>query len=97
MRVLVIYAHPVATSYVAAMRDAVLRGLAVNGHEARVIDLYAEGFDPRLSASEFAIYNDNDRNQATLAGHIAARSCPVSPSRSTPRAARSARASPTFA
>tara|TARA_R110000868_G_scaffold58025_11_gene179016 strand:+ start:250 stop:840 length:591 start_codon:yes stop_codon:yes gene_type:complete len=71
MRVLVIYAHPVETSYVAAMRDAVLRGLAVNGHEIRVTDLYAEGFDPRLSASEFAIYNDNDRNQVALADHIA--------------------------
>ena len=71
MRVLVIYAHPVETSYVAAMRDAVLRGLAVNGHETRVTDLYAEGFDPRLSASELAIYNDNDRNQAVLADHIA--------------------------
>lgn len=71
MRVLVIYAHPVETSYVAAMRDAVLRGLAANGHETRVTDLYAEGFDPRLSASEFAIYNDNDRNQVALADHIA--------------------------
>lgn len=71
MRVLVIYAHPVATSYAAAMRDAVLRGLARADHEAHVIDLYAEGFDPRLSAPEFAIYNDNDRNQAALADHIA--------------------------
>ena len=71
MRVLVIYAHPVETSYVAAMRDAVLSGLARSNHETRVLDLYAKNFDPRLSAEEHRVYLDPTQNQISVAEHIA--------------------------
>lgn len=71
MRILVIYAHPVDTSYVAAMRDAVLKGLAHNNHETRVLDLYAQNFEPRLSAEEHRVYLDETRNQVSVAEHIA--------------------------
>lgn len=70
MRVLVVYCHPVETSFVAAMRDAVLKGLEQAGHETRLIDLYAENFDPRFSAHEHAIYADAEVNQAGLETHI---------------------------
>ncbi len=38
------YCHPLAGSYIAAVRDRVLVGLEAASHEVRVTDLYAEGF-----------------------------------------------------
>ena len=49
MRCLVLYSHPVETSFCAALRDRVVETLTAAGHEVRVIDLYAEGFQPALS------------------------------------------------
>jgi putative NADPH-quinone reductase len=51
--VLVVHCHPVADSLGAAARDRVLAGLARGRHDARVIDLYAEGFQPVLSRTEW--------------------------------------------
>jgi NAD(P)H dehydrogenase (quinone) len=52
MRVLVIYCHPNPDSFIAACRDSALAGLERGGHEARLIDLYADGFEPAMSAEE---------------------------------------------
>ncbi len=52
MKVLVVHCHPSPESFTAAVRDRVLKGLAAAGHEARLIDLYAEGFDPVMSRQE---------------------------------------------
>lgn len=52
MRVLVVHCHPDPDSFVAAARDRALTGLATAGHEVRVRDLYADGFDPVLTADE---------------------------------------------
>jgi putative NADPH-quinone reductase len=54
MKVLVVYSHPLETSLAAAARDRVMKGLADGGHEARLVDLYADGFDPLLSREEHA-------------------------------------------
>jgi putative NADPH-quinone reductase len=51
---LVVYCHPLEDSFVAAVRDRALAGLAAGGAEVRVTDLYADGFDPAFSASERA-------------------------------------------
>lgn len=48
MSVVVVAAHPCAESYSAAVRDRVMAGLAANGHDAALIDLYADGYDPSL-------------------------------------------------
>jgi putative NADPH-quinone reductase len=69
MRVLVIYAHPVETSYAAALHKTVLESLA-GRHEVRDLDLYAENFDPRLSREERLTYHDTAINQAPLAGYV---------------------------
>ena len=53
-RFLVVHAHPLADSLSAALRDAVIEGLDAAGHEADLADLYADGFDPRLTAQERA-------------------------------------------
>lgn len=71
MKVLVVYCHPVAESFCAAMRDAALRGLARAGHETHLLDLYAENFDPRLSRAERIDYQDEVRNAASVADHVA--------------------------
>ena len=52
MRVLAIYCHPNPNSFVAAARDRALAGLATAGHEVRLSDLYADGFEPVMSADE---------------------------------------------
>lgn len=54
MRVLLIHCHPRADSLTAAVRACVIDTLA--GHELRVTDLYARGFDPCLSAAEHETY-----------------------------------------
>ena len=58
MRVLLVYCHPVPESFCASVRDEAQRTLADRGHEIRLIDLYAENFDPVLSAEERRRYND---------------------------------------
>ena len=49
MRVLVLYAHPVETSYNAALHRAAVEAMKASGHEVDDCDLYAEGFDPVMS------------------------------------------------
>jgi NAD(P)H dehydrogenase (quinone) len=72
MRVLVIYAHPCAESFCAAIRDRVLAALQMAGHEARLIDLYAIGFDPVMSAEERRAYHTPGENERPVADHLAA-------------------------
>ena len=56
MNALVVYAHPLGDSLAASLRDAACRGLEAAGYDVEVIDLYASGFDPNLSAAERAAY-----------------------------------------
>jgi putative NADPH-quinone reductase len=48
MRVLVLFAHPLADSFHAALHRDVLAALHAAGHTVDDLDLYAEGFDPVL-------------------------------------------------
>lgn len=52
MRVLVVHCHPDPESLVAAARDRAIAGLAAGAHEIRLTDLYADGFEPAMSAAE---------------------------------------------
>jgi NAD(P)H dehydrogenase (quinone) len=72
MRALVVYCHPQPESFTAAVRDRVLAGLAAGGHEARVLDLYAMGFDPVLSRQGRADYHTPGLNEEDVGGHLAA-------------------------
>ncbi len=58
MRVLVLYAHPVETSFNAALHAAVVETLKGSGHDVDDCDLYAEGFNPVLSREERINYHD---------------------------------------
>jgi putative NADPH-quinone reductase len=73
MRLLLVACHPDPTSYGAALRRAAEQALREAGHEVRVIDLYAEGFDPVLALDERLSYlTDTARNIAGVAGHVEA-------------------------
>lgn len=54
MRVLLVTATLDSRSFNAAMQETALDALAAAGHEVRVSDLYAMGFDPVPRASDFA-------------------------------------------
>lgn len=71
MRVLYLYCHPLPESFHAAIRAEALAGLARAGHEVDLLDLYAEGFDPVLSAHGRRHYHDTARNQAGLEAYVA--------------------------
>jgi putative NADPH-quinone reductase len=58
MRVLVVFAHPVETSFSAALHRATVEALKAAGHEVDDCDLYAEGFNPVLSRQERLDYHD---------------------------------------
>ncbi|MFN6977089.1 MAG: NAD(P)H-dependent oxidoreductase [Gemmobacter sp.] len=71
MRALVVYCHPRAGSFTSAVRDLVLARLAAAGAEVRLRDLYAEGFQPVLTAEEWSGYLDSPANAAPVAGAVA--------------------------
>ena len=72
MRVLLVYCHPNPDSFTAAVRDVVTARLAAAGAEIRVVDVYADRFDPILDRAELAIYEDTARNTLAVSDHVAA-------------------------
>jgi NAD(P)H dehydrogenase (quinone) len=64
MRVLYVYCHPLEDSFHAAIRVEALAGLTEAGHTIDLLDLYAEGFDPVLTAARRRDYHDPVRNRA---------------------------------
>jgi putative NADPH-quinone reductase len=70
MRVLYLYAHPLEESFHHAIREAAREGLRQAGHEVDLCDLYAEGFDPVLSAAERRGYHTLPDNRAPCEGYI---------------------------
>lgn len=69
MRVLLVHCHPRADSFSAALRDAARE--ALRGHEVEERDLYAEGFNPAVSADEHARYADLASNRQGIEADIA--------------------------
>ena len=70
MRVLYLYCHPVPESFHGAIRAEALEGLAAAGHEVDLLDLYAEGFDPVLTAEGRRGYHDLATNRAGLESYV---------------------------
>lgn len=52
MRFLVVYCHPVETSFCNALYRTVIGALQHADHQIRKVDLYADGFEPVLSRQE---------------------------------------------
>ena len=70
MRTLVVYVHPVEGSYTSSVRDAIIQHLPSQHHEVRVRDLYAENFDPFLSATERALHHTSPTTRPELARDV---------------------------
>ena len=70
MRVLVIYCHPVETSFQAALHQEVVTNLKAAGHTVDDCDLYAESFNPVMSRQERLGYHDVPSNQAPMQAYI---------------------------
>jgi NAD(P)H dehydrogenase (quinone) len=70
MRVLVLYAHPVETSYCAALHKATVEALTAAGHDVDDCDLYAEGFNPVMSRQERLEYHDETACTKPVQGYV---------------------------
>ncbi|WP_321334529.1 NAD(P)H-dependent oxidoreductase [Breoghania sp.] len=70
MRILVLYSHPVETSFNASLHEVIVRTLKNAGHDVDDCDLYAEGFEPALTRQERLDYHDTDINQANVASYV---------------------------
>lgn len=71
MNALIVYCHPCPESFTAAIRDTVVSTLRETGHSVSQIDLYAEKFDPVMSAEERRAYHDEERNLLPFEAHAA--------------------------
>ena len=71
MRVLVVHAHPLATSFLSAAHARIVDALLTHGHEVDDLDLYAEKFDPVLSAEQMRSYVDTARNTREVEPYVA--------------------------
>jgi NAD(P)H dehydrogenase (quinone) len=62
MRVLVVHAHPVETSFNRSLYKTVVETLAAGGHQVDGLNLYDEKFDAVLSREERINYEDVPKN-----------------------------------
>jgi putative NADPH-quinone reductase len=70
MRVLVVYCHPVPESFCAALRDAAVETLKARGDQVRLVDLYAEKFDPVMQPDERRRYNNGPPADPALTPYV---------------------------
>lgn len=72
MRVLLIYCHPRADSFSFALRETATSALEAANHTVEVRDLYAEGFEPALSAEERGGYYGDSADLHGVREHVSA-------------------------
>ena len=70
MRVLVIFAHPVAESFGGALHRTVVEALTAAGHEVDDCDLYAEDFQPVLTRQERLDYHNLAVNRQPVESYV---------------------------
>ncbi len=70
INVLVLFAHPLADSFGAALHRAIVDALAAAGHRVDDCDLYAEGFDPVMSAPERRAHNTPNPDLSRVQSHV---------------------------
>src|ERR1700761_655270 len=70
MRILVIFAHPVAESFNGGLFRLTVDTLSKK-HEVRTLDLNAIGFDPRMSREERLNYHEAGEDRGELNPYIA--------------------------
>jgi putative NADPH-quinone reductase len=70
LRVLVVYAHPLETSYLSAVHARVVETLRERGREVDDLDLYRERFDPVLSREQMGSYVDVEKNAREVRAYV---------------------------
>lgn len=70
MKVHVIYAHPLQDSLAGTLHRTVVEALTEAGHEVDDLDLYADNFDPVLSAEDREEYHDININRRKVASYV---------------------------
>jgi putative NADPH-quinone reductase len=70
MKVLVIFCHPVETSFHATLHQDILSSLRAAGHEVDDFDLYAENFNPVLSREERLGYHEVPSNRIPVEPYL---------------------------
>jgi len=73
MKVLLVYANPIASSLNGEIKLVVEESLVSSGHEIDVIDLYADRFDPVLTLEERKAYFETTFRRGDLAADYAKR------------------------
>jgi NAD(P)H dehydrogenase (quinone) len=70
MKVLVVYAHPVEGSFCSFLRDQIVAALTGRGHQVDLLDLYAEDFNPVLSADEHGLHRAGPEQRTAVADQV---------------------------
>ena len=70
MKILVLHAHPVDASFNASLHRLIVERLTAKGHVVDDCDLYAENFEPRLSAAERLAYHDPRGPDEAIAPYV---------------------------
>ena len=70
MRVLVLFAHPIDTSFGAALHAKAVETLRKRGHSVDDCDLNAEGFDPVMTREDRLAYYDVPANRRLVAPYV---------------------------
>ncbi|HEY0274610.1 MAG TPA: NAD(P)H-dependent oxidoreductase [Paenirhodobacter sp.] len=69
-RAMILYAHPCDDSFAAALHATVCQTLTARGWHVDDCDLYAEGFNPVLTAEERRAYHDIGGNLRPVADYV---------------------------
>lgn len=70
MRILVVHAHPVASSFNASLFRMTVDRLSSSGHEVDAIDLYKDGFNPVMSEDERLNYHALETNRKPVEDYV---------------------------
>ena len=70
MRILVVFAHPLETSFVSALHARVVAIMRARGHIVDDLDLYAEKFDPVMSREGLLHYVDTKTNTREVESYV---------------------------
>ncbi len=69
MKVYVVYCHPDPASFTSAVCGRAVDALTKAGHDIRMTDLYADGFDPTMSLQEVHHHLDPPLHQPAIDGY----------------------------
>ena len=70
LRILIVFAHPLETSFVSALHARVVEILRAGGHIVDDLDLYAEKFDPVMSREGLLRYVNINANTHEVEGYV---------------------------